>query len=136
MYYVIDTNILTAILKDDWDVKDKAEEVLLSGDTICINGITYYEIKKGLLVKDAKKQMEIFQKLCLKYDLVLLDELFIFDKAAEIYADLRKKGKTIEDTDIFIASLTHTKDSILVTNNTRHFEPIDELNIEDWVNNH
>ncbi len=136
MYYVIDTNILTAILKDDGDVKTKADEVLFSGDNICINCVTYYEIKKGLLFKDAKRQMQIFEHLCTQYDLILFDELFIFDKAAEIYAELRKNGTTIEDTDIFIASLASITDSILVTDNTRHFEPINVSNIENWINNH
>lgn len=133
MKYIIDTNIMTAIIKDDLNVKEKVIDVILRGHDLYINAITYYEIKRGLLVKDAYRQMEIFETLCNEYELVLFDDITIFDNAAEIYANLRKEGITIEDADILIASLANTIDCILVTNNTRHFEDINGLNIENWI---
>lgn len=133
MKYIIDTNIMTAIIKDDLNVKERVIDVILRGHDLYINAITYYEIKRGLLVKDAYRQMEIFETLCNEYELVLFDDITIFDNAAEIYANLRKEGITIEDADILIASLANTIDCILVTNNTRHFEDINGLNIENWI---
>lgn len=133
MKYIIDTNIMTAIIKDDLNVKEKVIDVILRGHDLYINAITYYEIKRGLLVKDAYRQMEIFETLCNEYELVLFDDITIFDNAAEIYANLRKEGITIEDADILIASLANTIDCILVTNNIRHFEDINGLIIENWI---
>lgn len=133
MKYIIDTNIMTAIIKDDLNVKERVIDVILRGHDLYINAITYYEIKRGLLVKDAYRQMEIFETLCNEYELVLFDDITIFDNAAEIYANLRKEGITIEDADILIASLANTIDCILVTNNIRHFEDINGLIIENWI---
>ena len=46
---------------------------------------------------------------------------------------LRSEGKIIEDFDILIASIAFVNNCILVTNNPNHFERIDELKIENWV---
>jgi len=64
--------------------------------------------------------------------LILLDTQSIFDKAAEIYANLRKKGRFIEDADILIASIAKTKKLILVTNDT-DFQRVQGLKIENWL---
>ena len=53
-------------------------------------------------------------------------------KAAEIYAYLKKGGILIEDADILIASIALVEDLVLVTDNIRHFERIKGLEIENW----
>ncbi len=64
--------------------------------------------------------------------------LLPFDEAAAekfgtIKADLKKSGLIIMDADIMIASVALANDLTLVTNNTKHFERIAELRIENWV---
>jgi len=56
-----------------------------------------------------------------------------WNKAAHIYADLRKKHITIGDADIFIAAFCILHDCILVTENVKHFRVIDELKLENWA---
>jgi len=51
----------------------------------------------------------------------------------EIKADLKVKGKTIEDMDLLIASTAITHNMILVTNNENHFNSIHGLEIENWT---
>lgn len=53
MTYVLDTNIITAILKGNERIKQIAQRVMLEGKEIFINGISYYEIKRGLLAINA-----------------------------------------------------------------------------------
>ncbi len=53
MTYVLDTNIITAILKGNEKVKRKVQEVIVGEEEIFINGISYYEIKRGLLAANA-----------------------------------------------------------------------------------
>ncbi|MBI1748547.1 MAG: hypothetical protein HYR55_18460 [Acidobacteria bacterium] len=55
------------------------------------------------------------------------------NKAAEIYADLKKSGQLLEDADILIAAISIVNDLTLVTNNTQHFARIIELRMEDWL---
>ena len=57
----------------------------------------------------------------------------VLDKAAEIYAVLRSKGKTVEDADIFIMAFCICNGYTLVTNNMKHFSDIDELEVLNWI---
>jgi len=51
----------------------------------------------------------------------------------KIKADLKSAGKTIEDFDILIASIAITSNCVLVTNNIDHFNRIENLQIENWL---
>ncbi len=48
-------------------------------------------------------------------------------------AKLKESGCIIEDFDILIASIAIANDCILVTNNVRHFERIDSIQLENWI---
>jgi tRNA(fMet)-specific endonuclease VapC len=52
----------------------------------------------------APKQRERFNQLCQDYQIILLDDLAILEKAAEIHADLRLRGLPIQTEDILIAA--------------------------------
>jgi len=132
MRYIMDTNIITAIMKSNEKVKRRAQETILLGDDIFINGVSYYEIKRGLLAKDARKQLQFFDQLCKEYGLVLLDNQAIFDRAAEIYAELQRKGELIGDADILIAAITDTRNFTLVSDDG-DFDKIQGLRVENWL---
>jgi len=132
MTYVLDTNIITAILKGNEKVKRRAQEVIVEGEDIFINGISYYEIKRGLLAKNATAQLEKFDRLCERFSLILLGTQAIFDEAAQMYAVLQLRGEPIEDADILIASLVKVGDFILVSDDT-DFHRIQGLWIENWL---
>ncbi|EDN65528.1 conserved hypothetical protein [Beggiatoa sp. PS] len=55
------------------------------------------------------------------------DEVF-----ARLKAELKQTGKMIADMDLMIASICVTNHFTLVTNNTKHFQRIQELSIENW----
>lgn len=54
-------------------------------------------------------------------------------RAAEIYADLYQRGGLIGDADILIAATAIVEGCGLVTNNERHFERIEGLNVDNWL---
>jgi len=132
MTYVLDTNIITEILKGNQKVLEKVKTATLEGQKIVINAISYYEIKRGLLTVKATAQLEKFMLLCRKFGLVLLDTEDIFDRAAEIYKNLRKRGELIEDADILIASVVIVKNFVLVSADA-DFKRIPGLKIENWL---
>lgn len=53
----------------------------------------------------------------------------IAEKFGQIRAELKKKGRVIEDLDILVAATCLAYDLILVTYNPKHFERIKELKI-------
>jgi tRNA(fMet)-specific endonuclease VapC len=52
--------------------------------------------------------------------------------SAEIYAELRKEGKPLDDIDLLIAGIAIANRLVLVTHNKGHFERIRRLEVEDW----
>ena len=62
--------------------------------------------------------------------------MYPFDRsAAEIHGDLRFRLRhyPIGDRDLLIAAIALANDSTLVTNNTREFERVPVLRVEDWT---
>ena len=53
--------------------------------------------------------------------------------AAEIRADLKRRGRIIGPYDILIAGQALARDLVVVTNNTREFARVEGLKIEDWT---
>ncbi|MEO5995920.1 MAG: hypothetical protein ABIN89_04315 [Chitinophagaceae bacterium] len=54
-------------------------------------------------------------------------------QAAEIYADLKKKGQPIGHTDSLIAGIILTNGLHLETNNTEHFRRVNGLELVNWL---
>lgn len=51
----------------------------------------------------------------------------------ELKSQLRRIGQPIADFDLMIASVAVTEGKIVVTNNTRHYDRIPGLQLENWV---
>ena len=60
--------------------------------------------------------------------------LEIWEKAIEIYVELITNGTPRQDADIFIAAFCIVNDYTLITNNTRHYDIIKDLKMENWKN--
>jgi tRNA(fMet)-specific endonuclease VapC len=60
----------------------------------------------------------------------------ITEEVAEHYARIRayleKRGETIGANDLWIAATTLAHNAVLVTNNTREFSRVPDLQLEDW----
>lgn len=93
--------------------------------------INYYEIVSGLAHKDAQKQMQGFVAFAGQCEILPLTTA-IADKTAELYAQLRKQGTPVDDIDLLIAGTALTHQRVMITNNTKHFERIPNLQVEDW----
>ena len=130
---LIDTDILSAFFRGNPVVKTNVEKYLHEYATINFSIITYYEILNGLLYKDAHGQLQKFNEFCLLNTIVPLT-INATNKAAEIYANLRKTGKPIGHTDCLIAGIALSNGLQLATNNTAHFSRIKSLELLDWFN--
>lgn len=60
MNYVLDTNIISNILKGDENLKRKVQRAVVEGQEIFINAISYFEIKRGLLVINVTAKLDRF----------------------------------------------------------------------------
>ena len=56
----------------------------------------------------------------------------VMDSFGVLKADLRQKGKTIDDFDLLVAATALGHGLTLISNNLRHFQPIPGLRVENW----
>ncbi len=132
MTYLLDTNIVTYILKNNEIILNKLDEVTGVGEEVFISCITYYEIKRGLLAVNATKQLDVFTQLCNEFVILFLDDIPIIEKACEIHVDLKIKGTPIQDADVLIAATAITCDLILVSNDSDMLR-VQHLKLKNWL---
>jgi tRNA(fMet)-specific endonuclease VapC len=131
MNYLLDTNIVSFAIKGNLQILEKLKEIKDQNKRIFISCITYFEIRRGFLAVDAPRQRREFEDFCQDYKIILLDDLAILEKAAEIHANLRLRGLPIQTEDILIAASAIVKDLIVVSNDT-DLARIDGLHLENW----
>lgn len=129
---VLDTDILSAIMRQNSVVTPKARAYLNEHDQFTFSIITRYEILRGLKAKRATKQTMIFDEFCARNIILPLTNEAIV-KAADIYADLRGRGVLIGDADILIAASALVRGLGVVTNNEDHFQRIRDLQVQNWL---
>lgn len=129
---LLDTDTLSEVIKGrDPAVSQRASDYLTAQGVFTFSIITRYEILRGLKARDATRQLQAFDAQCQKSRILLLtDEIIV--RAADIYADLCRRGELISDADILIAATALVHRLTLVTGNTDHFQRMAGLPIENW----
>jgi tRNA(fMet)-specific endonuclease VapC len=130
--YLLDTNIVSYILKRNLTLDRKLREVNRSGDEVFISCITFFEVKRGLLAINATRQLADFDTFVRKYDILFLDDIEIIEKACEIHAALKIKGTPIQEADVLIAATAITRGLILVSNDSDLLR-VDGINLQNWL---
>ena len=128
---LVDTDILSFYFKGDTKVVERFAEYLKEFEQINISIITYYEILGGLTFKKAAKQIRDFEEFIRNNNVIHLSEEPA-KISGNIYADLRHRGITVGTSDILIAGIALENGLTLVTNNEKHYEPIQGLQIKNW----
>ena len=130
----LDTNIITAFLKNDSRVVERVSDYLEFFDKLTINIISYYEILRGLNDLGNKEKLRRFEEFVQENEFVSIRKETVVT-AAEIYAYLKKQGNLIEDADILMASIAIVEDLVLITNNIKQFKRVKGLRIDNWLQN-
>jgi len=131
MIYAIDTNIISYILKGDYEIKQRWKKEETLGNQLVIPLIVYYEVLRGLVSVNSTAKLQAFKRICDALKVIDLTREDI-TAASEIYSNCKKKGRPIEDADLLIAAQSVSNGFTLVTNNIKHFEAIDGLEVVNW----
>jgi tRNA(fMet)-specific endonuclease VapC len=132
MHYLLDTNIcIYLIKKQPLSVLEQFSKY--SPKDVAISAITLFELQYGIEKSQYRQRSEdALAKFLLPLNLINFDRSSAVE-AAIIRAQLEKKGMPIGPYDLLIAGLARSLDMILVTNNTKEFERIDGLHLENWI---
>lgn len=128
---LLDTDILSELLKQHPLVIQRTRLYLAEHDRLAFSIVTRYEILRGLRVKQATTQAAAFEALCQVCTILPLTDRVV-DRAAALYADLYQRGALVPDADLLIAATALVAQRVLVTNNLAHFQRIPDLSIENW----
>ncbi len=128
---LIDTDILSLFFRNNVNVTKNFRTYLNQYNYLNISIITYYEILSGLKHRDSQRRLNDFLEF-ISYHKILPVTKDSIEISAEIYAKLRNKGKPVDEIDLLIAGVAIANDLVLVTHNTKHFQRIETLIIEDW----
>ncbi|MEH1854278.1 MAG: PIN domain-containing protein [Nostoc sp.] len=132
MTYLLDTNIVSYILKRNVIINQKFREVLRLKQDVFISCITYYEVKRGLLAINATRQLVEFNKFCQVYKILLIDDIEIIERACEIHVDLQRRGLKIQEQDILIAATAIARSLTLVSNDSDLLR-VEGLSLKNWL---
>jgi tRNA(fMet)-specific endonuclease VapC len=131
MKYLLDTDTCIYFLNGNKKLIDKIEQVPI--DSLNISFISVSELFFGAYnssnIKNNIDKVNQFTKLIN----VVRSDLKSENLFGKIKANLKIKGKIIEDFDIFIASIAIENDLILVTNNTSHYSRIEDIKLQNWI---
>lgn len=131
MTYLLDTDTCIYWLKNRFSVKEKIREV--GWNQIAISVITAAELYYGAYNSNRVPENLIRAEEFIKNLPVIPLSNHSIKIFGELKAELRKSGQLIGDFDLLIASIALTNNYILVTNNTRHYNRITGLTLENWV---
>jgi len=132
MTYALDTNTIIFLMNGNENVIEKRNKAIVGGARFIIPPVVDYEIQRGLLYKPSPKKEKNYFSLRQHYGVgIMTPEMWV--KSAHIYFDLRKKGFTVGDDDIFISAFCLLNGYILLTRNTKDFENIADLQWLNWI---
>ena len=130
--YMLDTDSCIALIKNR-PVSMRSRLSLLTPEEVGISSIVAAELWFGV----ANSQKRIKNEAALKDFLEFVTLLDWPCEASLLYgqvrAQLQKLGTPIGATDLLIVSHALFIDTVLVTNNTREFERVPDLKIENWL---
>lgn len=131
MLYMLDTNICSYIIRNrPQSIKEKLQEVE-KHHTVALSSIVVSELLYGARKKESPKLSKIVAAFINNF--VIYDYSKVSAQSyANIRTDLEKKGQIIGANDLLIASHALSLEAVLVTNNTREFERVEGLLLEDW----
>jgi len=131
--FMLDTNMCIFIIKKKYEkVLQQLSKNRKKG--LCISSITLAEMEFG--IENAEQEYKARNRIALMEFLTIMEIKYFEENAAKEYGILKKELKDkkclIGPFDMLIGAHARSLKMTLVTNNTREFERIPNLKLEDW----
>lgn len=131
--YCLDTDICVRIIRNRPLTGGMLEERLnTSADALATSTVVLMELLHGAALSvDPQRENDNVVRLLARTSVMDFDARAA-EHAADIKADLQRKGRLIGGNDILIAGHARSRGLIVVTGNLREFERVEGLRCEDW----
>ncbi len=128
----LETDFIIAVMRKDKNAMQKLEEMVERGERLATTPINASELFKGVyrsenINQNLKKVRGILSRMdLLSFNLVACD---IYGRT---YSQLEIKGDSIGEFDTLIASIALAHTERVITRNTKHFNRVEGLEVEEW----
>ena len=135
MSYLLDTNVCIALINGTSPkVRVRLAQAVRRGAALATSSIVAHELwygvaKSGRVAQNANRLSAFLSRAVVVLDYSAKDAR----AAGEIRAELERQGQRIGEYDTLIAGQAFSRNLILVTANTREFERVKGLVVEDWT---
>ena len=133
--YLLDTDIVSYAMKRSNDAVVQRLDTTPS-NTIAISAIVLAELEFGRANMPGNTRNDETLRALLRNTTVLPFAKSACAAYGKIRTDLKRRGCVIGGNGMLIAAHAISEDLILVTNNTREFERVPGLRIENWAEPH
>ena len=113
--YLLDTNVVSDYLRGRPEIVDRVSRVIDAGEIVGLCPPVHYEVTRGLLRVDARRQLE-------KYYLEFVPMMSLlpvlhddWNEAAQLWRYVQQRGRQLSDVDLLIAAMAIRLDAVLVT---------------------
>jgi tRNA(fMet)-specific endonuclease VapC len=129
--YLLDTNMVIYIQRG---VPSVLQHLVVAGrQRVALPSLVVAELAYGVETSTQQvRNRERLEQFLLEMTVLPWTHKAMWHYAKHFHA-LRQKGQLIGHMDLLIASQALAEDAVLVTNNTREFERIEGLKLENWV---
>ena len=127
---LLDTDILLFSLRGNTTALGKWAK--LAASQWVISAISGYEIQKGIEANPTTRSSQRATVLMSQLEMEPITGDVALE-AAKIHKALKKKGLSIGPADELIAAQAIILGATLVSNNTKHFEHVPRLKLENWL---
>lgn len=131
--YLLDTDILSNLMKRKPSLRLQARVASLPADAQFSSSITLGELVFGAKKKGSSGLMQQVEDRVVSYLPMLPFDADAARRYGDIRAELERRGTPIGDADLRIASIALARGLIVVTGNTKHFERVPDLVVENWL---
>lgn len=130
---LLDTNILSEILRPRPDVGVIEHLLAQPATSLYASELTRFELRRGACLRNNPEPLwqQITEIILPLVQWLPVDEASTM-RAAKLSADLRRNGREIGLIDTFLAATASARGLIMVTRNTRLFNGIAALKVENW----
>lgn len=132
--FLLDTNICVHLLKNEYGIKEKIAQV---GTKSCfLSEITLAELLYGIensAPTKRKENVERFESLRSLFSGRTLPISNVLYEYARQKANVRRIGRPVGEFDLLIGSTAIVHGLTLVTRNTKDFQNLDRIQLENWI---
>ncbi|WP_038318439.1 type II toxin-antitoxin system VapC family toxin [Kingella kingae] len=133
MMYLLDTNILIYIQKNNPPTVREKINNLPNNAQLVMSFVTYAELLKGAYGSQNPEKARANLNALTRIISVLPSHEAMPEHYANWANQLKKQGRLIGNNDLWIAAHALAVGAVLVTHNTKEFSRINNLQLEDWA---